>query len=92
VELDGSVVLRVAGADVVVFMTATDVMTLVVVAVVVGLGSAGRPVVIVTRIFLIKKEKKKNKLGLVKRKKKKMTETSHYSTYFCPGRRLCSTL
>lgn len=70
-ELDGSVVLRVAGADVVVFMTATDVMTLVVVAVVVGLGSAGRPVVIVTRIFLIKKEKKKNKLGLVKRKKKK---------------------
>jgi len=47
VELDGSVVLRVAGADVVVFMTATDVMTLVVVAVVVGLGSAGRPVVIV---------------------------------------------
>jgi len=71
VELDGSVVLRVAGADVVVFMTATDVMTLVVVAVVVGLGSAGRPVVIVTRIFLIKKEKKKNKLGLVKRKKKK---------------------
>ena len=47
-ELDGNVVLRVAGADVVVLMTATDVMTLLVVDVVVGLGNAGRPVVIVT--------------------------------------------
>jgi len=47
VELDGSVVLLVAGADVVVLMTAIDVMTLLAVDVVVGLGNAGRPVVIV---------------------------------------------
>ena len=58
-ELDGSVVLLVAGADVVVLMTAIDVMTLLAVDVVVGLGNAGRPVVIVT-IF---KERRKKEMG-----------------------------
>ena len=51
VELDGKVVLLVAGAEVVVLTTATDVTaTLLVVVVVVGLGRAGRPVVITKSI------------------------------------------
>ena len=50
-ELDGKVVLLVAGAEVVVLTTATDVTaTLLVVVVVVGLGRAGRPVVITKSI------------------------------------------